>query len=151
MTIAFTFILIGLAAVIYPLRYNRFYLLNAAFVIGLAYFSENYVFKINPHNLFSAKTLLLFLVFHLVCINITTFIAYGVDKHAAVRKQWRIPENDLHTLEFLGGWIGAFIGQKFFHHKTAKKSFQRMYLLMILLEFSAIWFLIHYLGIDRFI
>ena len=94
---------------------------------------------------------MLFLVFHLICINLTTFIAYGVDKHAAINNQWRIPENDLHVLEFLGGWIGAFIGQRFFNHKTSKKSFQAMYLLMIILEFLFVWFLWYYLGINRFI
>ena len=89
--------------------------------------------------------ILLFLAFHLVGINLTTFIAYGVDKHAAIKKSWRVPENDLHMLEFLGGWIGAWLGQKFFHHKTAKKSFQNMYHLMIVLELAAIWLILKWL------
>ena len=75
---------------------------------------------------------------------------YGVDKRAAVRHQWRVPEADLHTLEFLGGWIGAFIGQKVFHHKTAKKSFQRIYILMIILEILAIWGIYNYLNLGKF-
>lgn len=150
MPIAFMFILLGLAVMVYPLRRNRFYLLNAAMVIGLSYIAEQYWFRITPNNLLSYRTFLLFAVFHLVCINFTTFIAYGVDKRAAVTHQWRIPENDLHMLEFLGGWIGAFIGQKFFHHKTAKKSFQRMYFLMIFLELAVMWFLYNYLGLSRF-
>jgi len=150
MTIAFTFILIGLAALIPPLRRNRFYLLNAALVIALAYFAEQHWFHINPASLLSGKTLLLFLFFHLLSINFVTFVAYGVDKHAAIKHRWRIPENDLHTLEFLGGWLGAFIGQRFFHHKTVKKSFQRTYILMIVLEFAFVWFIIKYLGLNRF-
>lgn len=143
MTITFTAILLGLAALIYPLRSNRFYLLNAALIIGAAYITENHFFRIQ--NIFSYKTLLLFAVFHLVCINLTTFIAYGVDKNAAKKGAWRVPEKDLHILEFLGGWIGAWIGQKVFHHKTVKKSFQNMYKLMIVLEFIAIWGLLKFL------
>ena len=144
MTIAFTAILLGLAALIYPLRTNRFYLLNSAMVVGSAYIVENHYFRI--HNFFTYKTILLFAVFHLVCINITTFIAYGVDKHAAKQKSWRIPEKDLHLLEFLGGWVGAWFGQKFFRHKTVKKSFQNIYRLMIILEFIAIWGLLRFFG-----
>ena len=145
MTIVFTLLLLGLAALIYPLRRNRFYLLNAALVIGSAYYAENHLFRIE--NIFSYKIILLFLVFHLVCINLTTFIAYGVDKRAAVKHAWRVPENDLHMLEFLGGWIGAWLGQKFFRHKTAKKSFQNMYRLMIVLEFAAVWLILKLLGL----
>ena len=140
MTIAFTVILLGLAALIYPLRKNRFYLLNSALIIGAAYFIETHYFRVQ--NVLSYKTLLLFAVFQIVTINLTTFAAYGVDKRAAIKKQWRVAENDLHMLEFLGGWIGAWLAQKIFHHKTAKKSFQNMYRLMIVLEFAAIWLII---------
>ena len=142
LTGAFVAILLSLAVVIPPLRYNKFYMLNLALIVGGAYFFENNVFAIQ--NIFTYKTLLLFLIFHIFSINITTFIAYGVDKRAAIRKAWRVPEKDLHTLEFLGGWVGAFIGQKFFKHKTAKKSFQATYKLMIVLEFIAIYALLKY-------
>ncbi len=145
MTLVFTIFLLGLAVLVYPLRRNRFYLLNAALVIGAAYFAENHLFRVE--NIFSYKIILLFLMFHLICINLTTFIAYGIDKHAAVRRAWRVPENDLHMLEFLGGWIGARLGQKIFRHKTAKKSFQNMYRLMIVLEFMAIWIILKFLGL----
>ncbi len=145
MTVLFCAILLGLAAIIPPLRRNKFYLLNSALIIVLAYYAENNLFRIQ--NLFSYKSILLFLVFQLVTINFTTFLAYGLDKRAAIKKAWRIPENELHTLEFLGGWIGAFIGQKVFRHKTAKKSFQNMYKLMIVLEFIAIWGLLKFFGL----
>lgn len=137
MVIAFSIILFGLAFVFRPLQRNRFYLLNSALVIIAAWYFENNVFRIE--NILSYKTLLLFLVFQLVSINITTFIAYGVDKRAAVRHAWRVPERDLHALEFLGGWIGACLAQKFFRHKTAKASYQYMYKLMIVMEFVCVW------------
>ena len=145
MTISFTAILLGLAAIIYPLRNNKFYLLNAALIIGAAYFFENNCFRVT--NIFNYKTLLLFLLFWIVATNFTTFVAYGVDKRAAIKKTWRVPEKDLHMLEFLGGWIGAWVGQKFFRHKTAKKSYQAMYKLMIVLEFLAIWGLLRFFNL----
>ena len=145
MTLAFAMILLGLAFLVPLLRYNKFYLLNAALVIGAAYYAENNWFRIN--NLLNYKTLLLFAAFHLICINFTTFIAYGVDKHAAIKKEWRVPEKDLHTLEFLGGWLGAWLGQKCFHHKTAKKSFQNVYHLMIVLELAAVYLILHFFKI----
>lgn len=142
LTVSFLVILLGLAALIPPLRYNKFYILNIALVTGSAYFFENKVYAIQ--NILTYKTLLLFVIFHLMAINISTFIAYGVDKKAAIKKAWRIPEKDLHTLEFLGGWIGAFAGQKIFRHKTAKKSYQMTYKLMIILEFALIFGLLKY-------
>lgn len=142
MVITFSAILLGLAAVIFPLRQNKFFLLSSALVIGTAYFVEHNYFRTS---ILSYKTILLFCVFHLIAINISTFIAYGVDKRAAQRGQWRVSERDLHMLEFLGGWVGAFIGQRFFHHKTNKKSYQATYKFMIVMEFAAIWAILKYL------
>ena len=144
LTISFLLILLGMAAIVPLLRFNKFYLLSAAMVVGAAYYFENNVYAIK--NIFTYKTVLLFVLFHLLCINLTTFIAYGVDKRAAIKKSWRVSEKDLHTLEFLGGWIGALVAQKFFHHKTAKKSYQNIYRLMIVLEFGAIIVLLKFFG-----
>ena len=85
-----------------PLQRNRFYILHAALVIGAAYYIETHWFRAS---VFGSKTLLLFIVFQLVSINIVTFIAYGVDKRAAVKGAWRNPEADLQALEYLGGWL----------------------------------------------
>ena len=142
MVITFTAILFGLAAVIYPLRSNRFFLLNSAMVIGTAWFVETHYFTTS---IFSYKTMLLFVVFQVVFANITTFIAYGIDKRAAIRGAWRVKENDLHLMEFLGGWIGAWLGQKFFNHKTSKKSFLAMYKLMIVMEIIAVYLILSFL------
>ena len=149
LTGAFLIILLGMAAIIPPLKYNKFYMLNIASVTGSAYLFENKVYAIQ--NILTYKTLLLFAVFHLISINIITFIAYGIDKKAAIKKSWRIPEKDLHTLEFLGGWIGAFIGQKIFKHKTAKKSYQATYKLMIILELLLIFGLLKYFRFILFV
>ena len=144
MVITFTTVLLGLAALIYPLRRNVFYLLSSGMVIGAAWWLEQCCFTTS---LFSFKTLLLFVVFHLVAVNFSTFVAYGVDKRAAQRGAWRVREADLHILEFIGGWMGAWVGQKFFHHKTAKKSFQNMYKLMIVMEIVAVYVILNYLNL----
>ena len=142
MVITFTAILFGLAALIYPLRRNRFFLLSSAMIIGSAYFIETHYFRTS---IFSPKTIMLFVVFQLIFINISTFIAYFVDKRAAVRGAWRVPERELHTLEFLGGWIGAFFAQRIFRHKISKRSYQLTYKLMIIMELAAIYFILKFL------
>ena len=142
MVLTFSAILIGLLALVRPLQKNSFYILHSAIVILSAYFVQTHYFTVTP---FASKTFLLFLVFHLVSINLVTMIAYYVDKRAAIRHDWRVSENTLHTLEFLGGWIGAYVAQKWFHHKNAKKSYQHIFLLMIIAEFAAIWIILKYL------
>lgn len=142
MVITFTTILLGLIALVPPLQRNKFFILNSALIIGLAYWIETHWFRTS---IFTYKTLLLFVVFQLVTINFTTFLAYWADKRAARKKTWRISENNLHTLEFMGGWIGAFLAQKIFKHKTAKVSYQRMYKVMIVMEFAAVYFILKFL------
>ena len=143
MVITYSIILLGLLALFRPLQRNRFYILHAALVIGAAYYIETHWFRAS---VFGSKTLLLFIVFQLVSINIVTFIAYGVDKRAAVRGAWRIPEADLHALEFLGGWSCALVAQRFFKHKTKKKSFRTDFYLVILAELVVIGLILHFLG-----
>lgn len=144
MVITFSAILLGLLALIPPLQRNRFYVLNCAIIIGSAYFIETHYFRTS---IFSHKTFLLFIVFQIVSINITTFIAYWLDKRAAQKRAWRVSEKNLHLLEFMGGWIGAYIAQKTFNHKTSKQSYQRMYKVMILMEFAAIYTILKFLAL----
>lgn len=55
------------------------------------------------------------------------FCYYGWDKRQAQRGGRRVRETTLHRLDFLGGFPGAWCAQRFFHHKTHKASFQRVY------------------------
>ena len=142
MLLTFLAILTPFLALVRPLQRNRFFIFYFAMMMASAYITENYYFRMA---FFSHKTLLLFAVYHLVCINISAFLAYGADKRAAVRGDWRIPEAHLHTLEFLGGWLGAYIAQKFFHHKSKKRSYQAMFWLMLVLQSAAIYIILKYL------
>ena len=65
----------------------------------------------------------------LLVINLVTFLAFGIDKWKAKRKEKkdsvrRIPEKWLFLLAALGGSIGALIGMRVWHHKTLHKSFR---------------------------
>ncbi len=146
MVITFTAILVSLLFLIRPLQKNTFYILHLAFVIGAAWYTENYIFKATP---FMYKTFMLFIPYHLASINLVTIIAYGSDKRAAKKGNWRVPEITLHTLELLGGWIGAFIAQKIFRHKTRKKSYQTMFWLMLVFQISIIYYILNFLHIIK--
>lgn len=142
MVLTFSAILAALLFLFRPLQRNRFFILHAVLIIGSAYFVETHFFKVTP---FVPKTFLLFLVFQLISINLVTIIAYGVDKRAAINDSWRVPEAQLHSLELLGGWCGAFLAQKLFHHKTKKKSFRAVFWLMLFFQLIFIWFILSYL------
>lgn len=61
-----------------------------------------------------------------------TFLLYGLDKGLATHNCWRISERTLHLFSLCGGWPGAWVAQRLFHHKTMKDSFQRMFWITVL-------------------
>ncbi len=146
MLLTFTAILTTILVLIRPLQKNPFFLIHYALVLGAAWYTQTYMFKVTP---FVYKTFLLFIVYHLVSINLVTIIAYASDKRAAQKGKWRTSEAQLHTLEFLGGWIGAFLAQKIFRHKNKKKSYQAMFWLMLVFQFSVIYYILTFLKIIR--
>lgn len=52
------------------------------------------------------------------------FFVYRSDKKRAEAGDWRVSEGTLHFLSLIGGWPGAFLGQRVFRHKTSKRWFQ---------------------------
>jgi|GEM_PF-972958 len=65
----------------------------------------------------------------LVALNALVLpVIYGIDKRRAqIAARERIPESVLHTLAFMGGGIGAMLGQALFRHKTSKQPFRRIF------------------------
>ncbi len=63
--------------------------------------------------------------------SVVAFFAYGLDKRAAVRGRWRVAESALHTIELLGGFPGAFLGQQVFRHKRAKVRYMIVFWLIV--------------------
>lgn len=59
------------------------------------------------------KTVLIYLA----VINLVAFLLYGIDKHKARNKQWRISEKTLLGIAVIGGSVGAITGMYIFNHK----------------------------------
>ena len=59
-----------------------------------------------------------------VLFSVFAFCAMGLDKSKAGRGKRRIAELTLHMFELLGGWPGSLLGQRTFHHKTRKITYQ---------------------------
>lgn len=123
-------ILFIMAALLTGLR-NGFYALHFLITCGAVYLYER---SHMPAAVFSAEALWVFLVVHLVSINLVTFVAYGYDKSAAKAGKWRVREKTLHAMSFVGGTFGAFAAQKIFRHKTRKSSFRIAFWLVSLLQ-----------------
>ena len=56
-------------------------------------------------------------------LNTWTFMLFGFDKLRAEAGSWRIAESTLLGFALIGGSAGAFLGQRFFRHKTRKEPF----------------------------
>ncbi len=67
----------------------------------------------------------------LCLVSMITFAVYARDKRRARRGDWRIPEFNMHVLELLGGWPGAWVAQPYFRHKCSKASYQVCFFLII--------------------
>ena len=79
------------------------------------------------------------IVFILICINILTFLVYGIDKIKAKKGSWRIPEATLLLMAVIGGSIGALLGMKVWHHKTKHKKFKYGLPLILLAQIALIY------------
>ncbi len=82
--------------------------------------------------------------------SVITFFAYGLDKRAARRGRWRTPEATLHLLELLGGFPGAMLAQRIFHHKRGKVRYLIVFWLIVALHAAgwAGWFWLRSRGSD---
>lgn len=69
-------------------------------------------------------------------VSVIAFFAYGVDKHRAKRKKWRIPEAFLLGLGVLGGAVGALVGMNLFRHKTRHLYFWLINLLALAVQIA---------------
>jgi uncharacterized membrane protein YsdA (DUF1294 family) len=78
-------------------------------------------------------------------LSILSFCLYGFDKYRATNSGWRLRENMLHVVDFLGGWPGGFLAQQYFRHKIWKRPFQYIFWVTVLLHNIA-WF---YTWFDR--
>ena len=81
---------------------------------------------------------------YLVVINVVTFVVYGIDKYKAVRSKWRIPESTLIGLAVIGGSVGAWLGMKFWHHKTLHAKFRFGIPIILIAQVALAWWLMQH-------
>lgn len=67
-----------------------------------------------------------------------TFMAYALDKSAAVSGGWRTSERTLHLLALACGWPGALVAQQMLRHKTSKPSFVAAFWFTVVLNVLAL-------------
>lgn len=144
MLITFAALLIAVLFALKPLQKNAFFLIYFALMMGAAYVCEQAGYRTMP---FSKQSFLFFVVWHFLLINAVTVLAYGADKRAAIKKTWRVAENQLHLLEFLGGSPGAFLAQKIFHHKTKKASFRIFFFFVLAIQIVIVYYALRILNV----
>jgi uncharacterized membrane protein YsdA (DUF1294 family) len=69
-----------------------------------------------------------------VVVSLVAFTLYWLDKSRAESGGRRLPETTLHLTEFLGGWPGAFLAQRFLRHKSVKLRYQIVFWLIVALH-----------------
>jgi uncharacterized membrane protein YsdA (DUF1294 family) len=75
-------------------------------------------------------------------VSLLAFLAYAVDKSAAVNGHWRTSEKTLHLLSVVGGWPGALLAQQLLRHKCSKPSFVAVFWITVATN-VAVFVLLH--------
>lgn len=96
---------------------------------------------------FFADLPLLILVFYILA-SVLSFLFYLWDKASAKKGNWRTPEARLHMLSLLGGWPGALFAQQLLRHKTVKAEFRAVFWLTVMVNISALGFLVSPYGAE---
>lgn len=71
-------------------------------------------------------------------MSLACFVVYGWDKRSAAKGSRRVPEQTLQVLALLGGWPGAWLGQRYFRHKTKKLSFLIVFWCVVVLHIAVV-------------
>lgn len=79
---------------------------------------------------------------YLLAVNLLAFTAFAHDKRAAINGGWRVSEDRLLAIAFLGGSIGAKLAQMLLRHKIRKEPFRQQLngiLAVQVVAMAAIW------------
>lgn len=68
----------------------------------------------------------------------------GADKRYAIHHDFRIPENFLLGLAFMGGGLGGIVGMHYFRHKTRKLKFRLGFPVCLILNVLMICLILYY-------
>ena len=88
------------------------------------------------------RNLPLVVIYFYLGASFVAFCAYALDKSAAKNNMWRTPESTLHLFSMIGGWPGALFAQRLLRHKSKKQSFRTVFWVTVLLNFSALSWLL---------
>ena len=80
---------------------------------------------------------------YLCIINVIGFLAMYIDKRKAKKGAWRISEQALFYITFLGGGIGTILGMYIFRHKTKKLRFTIGFPVILITEIILFSYLIY--------
>ena len=69
-----------------------------------------------------------------VVASVAALWLYAVDKQAAIKGRWRVPEATLLWVGLACGWPGAIVAQRLLRHKTRKTSFQALFAVTVALN-----------------
>ena len=69
-------------------------------------------------------------------IRLRWFVAYAIDTSAARTGGRRTPERSLLLLGLACGWPGGLLAQQWLRHKTAKRSFQQMFWVTVVVNIA---------------
>ncbi len=83
---------------------------------------------------------------YLLVINVVSLAMFGLDKHRARTRGWRIPESTLHLVGLAGGFPAGLLAMQLFRHKRRKKSFFLVYWGVALISGAMMWWLGGLLG-----
>ncbi|WP_240731231.1 DUF1294 domain-containing protein [Exiguobacterium mexicanum] len=64
------------------------------------------------------------LLLYYIVTNFLAFMSFNLDKRRAKSGEWRISEQTLLILVWIGGAFGAYLAMRFFRHKTLKPKFR---------------------------
>jgi uncharacterized membrane protein YsdA (DUF1294 family) len=83
------------------------------------------------------------LVLYFLAINAATFAAFALDKRAAERRAWRLPERRLLTLAAFGGSAGALLAQQVLRHKARKEPFRTSLWAVVAVHVALLGYLVY--------
>ena len=88
-----------------------------------------------------------YFMYYFMVITFLGYLLMGLDKHKAMRNQWRIPEKVLFLVAALGGSVGCIVGMQVFRHKTKHWYFQLGMPLILLAQIAlaaGVWYWYHF-------
>lgn len=88
---------------------------------------------------------MLYLEIYLLIINLISFITFFIDKRKSIKNKWRIRENTLHLLSFVGGVYGSIVAMLLFRHKTKKPKFCIITAIALVINIFIVYELVTYL------